>query len=168
MLYVYAIQKRHADPETYLPAFHAAVKCQKQITSIAVPGSLAQRYGVVLQELRLEVLRHNSQLLALAGEDIGTDEAGAMRENGNDGLLGSFSNQGPVDMNSQGMHFAPTASEEVAGHLNLGREDGPLGFGEHSPGSSIEQMMGWGQFDSLVSGMSEGNVGRTVLTIDSS
>lgn len=148
MLYVYAIQKRHSDPETYVPAFHAAVKCQKQITSIAVPGSLAQRYGVVLQELRLEVLRHNSQLLASAGDDIGTDEASALRGSGNEGLMGSFPDQVPIGMGSQGLQFAPTGGDDVAGQLNLG-------FGDHSPGSSIEQMMGWGQFDSLVSGMSD-------------
>lgn len=146
MLYVYAIQQRHAPPETYLPAFHAAVKCQAQISSIAIPGSLAQRYGVVLQELRLEVLRHNSHLLALTtGGGDGTD-GGAMRE-GDEALLGSFSNQDLVGLGPQDIHLGLTG-EDVPGQLGVAGEEG-LGFVGRSPGSSIVQMTGWGQFDSL-------------------
>lgn len=149
MLYVYAIQQRHAPPETYLPAFHAATKCQAQITSIAIPGSLGQRYGVVLQELRVELLRHNTNLLDLGSTD-GQGAAGgstSMR-NGEEGLLGSYTNQDILDLGPQGIGFAPSA-EDITGQLGLAGQDG-LGFSEHSPGSSIVQMTGWGQFESLV------------------
>lgn len=148
MLYVYAIQQRHAPPETYVPAFHAAIRCQAQISSIAIPGSLAQRYGVVLQELRLEVLRHNSHLLALTtGGGDGTD--GGEIQEGGETLLGSCSNQDLLGLGPQGMHLS-SAGEDVAGHFGVASEEG-LGFVGHSPGSSIVQMTGWGQFDSLVS-----------------
>jgi hypothetical protein len=147
MLYVYAIQQRHASPDTYLPAFQAAIKCQGQITSIAIPGSLAQRYGVVLQELRLEVLRHNSHLLALTTEAERVD-GGTMRD-GNEALLGAYAGQNLLGLGPQSMQFAPTG-EGIGDHLGLSGEEG-LGFVEHSPGSSIVQMTGWGQFDSLVS-----------------
>ncbi|KAI5456689.1 finger protein [Mariannaea sp. PMI_226] len=148
MLYVYAIQQRHAPPETYLPAFHAAIKCQSQITSIAMPGSLAQRYGVVLQELRLEVLRHNSHLRELSaadGEITGTNVGES-----DELLIETYPNQGLQGLGSHRMHFVPPG-EGVAEHLGLANEEG-LDFVEHSPGSSILRMTGWGQFDSLVTG----------------
>lgn len=147
MLYVYAIQKRNAPQETYLPAFQAAVKCQAQISSIAIPGSLAQRYGVVLQELRLEVLRHNSHLQALTiGGGDGTN-GGAIQE-GDEAQLGSFSDQDPLGLGPEGMHLSLTA-RGIPGQLGVAGDDG-LGFVERSPGSSTVQMTGWGQFDSLV------------------
>lgn len=149
MLYVYAIQQRHAPPETYLPAFHAATKCQAQITSIAIPGSLGQRYGVVLQELRVELLRHNTNLLDLGSTNgQGAGSGSASIRNGEEGLLGSYTNQDILDLGPQSIGFAP-ASEDITGQLGLTGQDG-LGFSEHSPGSSIVQMTGWGQFESLV------------------
>ncbi|WAO96727.1 Fungal-trans domain-containing protein [Fusarium falciforme] len=151
MLYVYAIQQRHAPPETYLPAFHAATKCQAQITSIAIPGSLGQRYGVVLQELRVELLRHNTNLLDLGStHGQGAASGSASMRNGEEGLLGSYTNQDILDLGPQGIGFAPGA-EDITGQLGLAGQDG-LGFSEHSPGSSIVQMTGWGQFESLVTG----------------
>ncbi|KAH6670261.1 nonribosomal peptide synthetase-like protein [Plectosphaerella plurivora] len=154
MLYLYAIQRRHSPPETYLPAFNAATRCQAQITSIALPGSLAQRYGLVLQELRLELLRHNSHLLALAtgqiqGQGQGQGGPGVVGAVGGHGLLmdeavvGRFSADLlalEADGGAGGLGFAG------AGGLPL--DDGGL-FPDASPGSSIAQLTGWGQFDSL-------------------
>ncbi|KAJ3526857.1 hypothetical protein NM208_g10982 [Fusarium decemcellulare] len=148
MLYVFAIQQRHAPPETYLPAFHAATRCQSQITSIAIPGSLAQRYGVVLQELRVEVLRHNTHLLHLTTGSDGAAAGSAGIREGDAALIGSYANQEMIGL-PHGMNFA--SADDVAGHLALASEEN-LGFPEHSPGSSIVQMTGWNQFDSLVSG----------------
>lgn len=147
ILYVYAIQQRHAPPETYLSTFHAGVKCQAQISSIAIPGSLAQRYGVVLQELRLEVLRHNSHLLALT-IDGGNGTDGAAILEGDEAPLGSYPNEDLLGLGSQGIYLDPTG-EDVPGHLGAAGDES-LGFIGHSPGSSTVQMTGWGQFDSLV------------------
>lgn len=46
--------------------FRLASRCHAQIKSIATKGSLMQRYGVVLQELRLEVLRNNNHLASVS------------------------------------------------------------------------------------------------------
>lgn len=147
ILYVFAIQQRNAPPETYLPAFHAATKCQLQITSIAISGSLAHRYGVVLQELRAELLRHNAHLFALTAEqDDGTGTGLDMQ--GGHLNLERFGNTGLVDLQAGHMGL-DSASGNVGGQLSIGQDDG-LGFADGSPGSSIIQMTGWGQFDSLV------------------
>ncbi|KAL8404672.1 hypothetical protein RB594_009507 [Gaeumannomyces avenae] len=58
VLYVHAIQQRNSPPETYLAAFNAATICQDHLASVAIRGTLTERYGVVLQELRNEVLKH--------------------------------------------------------------------------------------------------------------
>jgi hypothetical protein len=162
MLYVFAIQQRHSPPETYLPAFYAATKCQTQITSIATPGSLAQRYGVVLQELRLELLRHNGHLLALAaahrdgtasgpnafleGDDM-VISVSAMNQFGDGNMLSLEDNGAATAM----LGMAQGHGVGASGHL-AGLGDDALGITEESPGSSIIQMAGWGQFDSLVTG----------------
>lgn len=146
MLYLYAIQRRHSPPESYLPAFQAATRCQAQITSIATPGSLAQRYGVVLQELRLELLRHNSHLLSMTTGQ--RDEASGRQQSvlGQDeAILGQFNADLLALEAADNLGFGGDANN----HLPMG-EDG-MGFQDASPGSSIAQMTGWGQFDSLVS-----------------
>lgn len=147
MLYVYAIQQRHTPAETYLPAFQAAVKCQEQITSIAMPGSLAQRYGVVLQELQFEVLKHNSHLLAMASGDNVTDSEALLESTR--AVLSSYSTQPLLGANNQSTHFT-TTGESLPGDLGLSGEDN-FGLVDQSPGSSIVHMIGWSQFDSLVS-----------------
>lgn len=147
MLYVYAIQQRHAPLETYLPAFQAATKCQSLITTIATPGSLAQRYGVVLQELRLELLRHNSHLLAMtANAQDGNQET--MKLEGDDAVLGALTNLDMLGSNGGDLIGIGQNAGDANSQLAL---DDPLGFVDGSPGSSIIQMTGWGQFDSLVS-----------------
>lgn len=151
MLYVFSIQQRNSPLETYLPAFHAATKCQQQITSIAIPGSLAQRYGVVLQELRLELLRQNTHLLSLAaGQRNGSGAAGVLLE-GDESVLRQFDSADLLALGASELAFgAGAGAPDASGQLDIGQDDG-LGFPDASPGSSIVQMTGWGQFDSLVS-----------------
>ncbi|PNH39894.1 hypothetical protein VD0004_g7020 [Verticillium dahliae] len=152
MLYVFSIQQRNSPLETYLPAFHAATKCQQQITSIAIPGSLAQRYGVVLQELRLELLRQNTHLLSLAaGQRNGSGAAGVLLE-GDESVLRQFDSADLLALGASELAFgAGAGAPNASGQLDIGQDDG-LGFPDASPGSSIVQMTGWGQFDSLVTG----------------
>ncbi|KAK1505524.1 finger protein [Colletotrichum abscissum] len=71
ILYVFAIQRRTETPETCLDCFRLASQCHAQIESIATNGSLMQRYGVVLQELRLEVLRNNTYLAPVSNPRAG-------------------------------------------------------------------------------------------------
>ncbi|KAK1469775.1 finger protein [Colletotrichum melonis] len=71
ILYVFAIQRRTETPETCLDCFRLASQCHAQIESIATNGSLMQRYDVVLQELRLEVLRNNTYLAPVSNPRAG-------------------------------------------------------------------------------------------------
>lgn len=140
VLYVYAIQQRHQPPQTYVPAFHAASKCQLQISSIAIQGSLAQRYGLVLQELRLELLRHSRHL-----RELSEQQAEGMA--GPEVLLQDRTL--PLD------HSTAIRAEPVdlaVGQIGLNPTVGNDGlcFADNSPGSSILHVTGWGQFDSLV------------------
>ena len=151
MLYVYAIQQRHSPLETYLPAFHAATKCQALITSIATTGSLAQRYGVVLQELRLELLRHNRQLASIAAAEQreGTNtEMGTVVLGGDENIMSQADNIGVLGFGGDNLGLGRPPADPN-GYSNLGYD--PLAFPEDSPGSAIIQMTGWNQFDSLVS-----------------
>lgn len=149
ILYVYAIQQRDSAPETYLPAFHAATRCQGLITSIATTGSLSQRYGVVLQELRLELLRHNTQLASLAVEQNETSTGlGTLVLGGSENITGQEDNIGTLDFTCDSLDMNRTAGE-LSGLNNLAYDS--LAIPDGSPGSSIIQMTGWNQFDSLVS-----------------
>lgn len=162
MLYVFAIQQRHALPSTYLPAFYAGTKCQTQITSIATAGSLAQRYSLVLQELRLELLRHNSHLLALVtAHRDGAAQGSSLFLEGDDLVIGAMAGAGgqfgdanllPMEHNNAAMALGLAQGHGGGGSGHIaGLGDDTLGFAEGSPESSIVQMAGWGQFDSLVS-----------------
>lgn len=130
MVYVYAIQQRNSPPETYMHLFQAATRCQSQIVNIATPGSLAHRYGLVLQELRLELLRLNTQIVSAQGEVIPSSvDAGTTKA---DSEMGMAQDSGQMGGEMGAVHMLA---------------DDVLGF---SPGSSIVQMAGWSQFDSLV------------------
>ncbi|KAI6778152.1 uncharacterized protein J7T54_007198 [Emericellopsis cladophorae] len=152
MLYVWSIQQRNSPLDTYLPIFRAATKCQHQTTSIATPGSLAQRYGVVLQELRLELLRLNSHLLNLVvGQKNGNGASDLLLE-ADESILGQFESADLLALGANNLGFATgTEAPNAGGQLGIGQEDSH-GFPDASPGSSIVQMTGWGQFDSLVTG----------------
>jgi len=63
VLYVYTIQSRIEPTEIWRPYFQAAERCQSQISSLkAVKDSFAQRYSIVLEELRLEALKQITQM----------------------------------------------------------------------------------------------------------
>jgi len=59
VLYVYTIQQQRflSSVETYQRYLDAAIRCQSQLSNISGPDSLVARYCLVLEELRLEVLR---------------------------------------------------------------------------------------------------------------
>lgn len=134
-----------------MTAFRAATKCQALITSMATTGSLAQRYGVVLQELRLELLRHNRQLASLAAnEQVRTNtEMDTLSLGGDENIMSQADNVGILGFGGNSLDVGQ-APGDPNGYRNLGYDS--LAFPEDSPGSSIIQMTGWNQFDSLVSG----------------
>ncbi|KAI1340164.1 fungal-specific transcription factor domain-containing protein [Xylariaceae sp. FL0016] len=146
ILYVHAIQQRQSSPDTYLTAFQAAAKCQEQLETTSRQGSLTRRYGVVLQELRHEVLRHNSHLASLYPSEY-RDNVQSSHQTSHEvsGAISSLchpSSQVLVPM------AGPTPTAEVNHHEVMDFTSMPGG----SPESPIAEMTGWGQFDSLVTG----------------
>lgn len=57
MLYIYVIQHSASPLGVHNDYFLAATRCQSHIAAIAEKGSLSERYGFVLEELRVEALR---------------------------------------------------------------------------------------------------------------
>ncbi|KAK7530009.1 finger protein [Phyllosticta citribraziliensis] len=146
VLYVFTIQEQNSHPQLYERLFDAGKKCQGQISEISIPGSLAERYGVVLEELRLEILRYNNYL--------------ASREQ----VLATNGTSGPGEnQDLAGMETGPGATN---GHFNGGSRNpnhnaeigalGQLQSNQFSPldgsTSDIAEFPDWGQFDSLVTG----------------
>ncbi|KAB2571371.1 putative transcriptional regulatory protein [Lasiodiplodia theobromae] len=139
--------------------FRAASRCHDQIARVATKGSLAERYAVVLQELRLELLRHNHHYYGIInGEDSSSNRATA---NAGLGLAAAVlppemvfgAGAGGAGGQQQADELAAAAGLEGLGGQQGGGAGGLEGaFAEASPSSSIAQMTGWGQFDSLVVG----------------
>ena len=149
-LYVYAIQKRSSPPETYLTHFRSASRCHSQLESIATRGSLMQRYGVVLEELRVEVLRHNHSLAAIVtpgpiGDDFDIDQQAA-------NLLPS---RHPHSGMEEFRHSSDGDRHGLAGMVgDMDRGALAVHGAKHSidlVGGDLTHMTNWGLFDSLVS-----------------
>lgn len=141
ILYVHAIQRHTSSLGDHLPTLQAAIKCQSQISALARPGSLSERYGVVLGELRLELFRHKPDLRSLF-PDIELEPSQAVQLMSDHGVP---------------MHNMDLAVDLGVRSMDGLRADGhPLtddqaAFPDQSPSSSIAQMTGWERFDSLVS-----------------
>lgn len=144
MLYVFAIQRRTESPETYLDCFRLASRCHAQIESIATSGSLMQRYGVVLQELRLEVLRNNTYLASCS-----TPRAGNLstpNEDNENSLVSYQESQLDPGVGDSGLRLAVgRAAEGVP-------QDVADPF--HAFDVGFFNMTNWAQFDSLVGNIS--------------
>ncbi|KAF6819670.1 finger protein [Colletotrichum plurivorum] len=159
ILYVYAIQQRAEAPETYLSSFRLASRCHAHIEAIAVKGSLMQRYGVVLQELRLEVLRNNNYLASVSAIRAGEAPAGGEGVPAQRELLHNSRESG-----QRGQQYGDYASSmpKVDQGQDLGDAVGggrPSNSVAANPVASMDVLDGgffhitnWGQFDSLVTG----------------
>ena len=62
------IQRRESRPEFYNHYLAAATRCQSHLSSIAEKGSLPERYSLVLEELRGEVVRQTKNMQPSAME----------------------------------------------------------------------------------------------------
>ncbi|KAL1617837.1 hypothetical protein SLS54_007618 [Diplodia seriata] len=151
VLYVHTIQQQQrrlpppstttTDNDEQSSHYRAASRCHDQISRIATKGSLAERYGVVLQELRMELLRHGSV------------------DGGNGNVGGVQRQQQEIDVGMAVPVVAPPVlaqpvfqqqQDGLGGLDGLQQQQGIEAFAEASPSSSIAaQMTGWGQFDSL-------------------
>ena len=57
VLYTYTIRSQLDGPSAWLEYFRAAERCQRLIASVAVSESLGQRFFVIMEEFRLEVVK---------------------------------------------------------------------------------------------------------------
>ena len=121
----------------------AAERCQDQIAGMAVSGSLAQRYSVVLEELRIEAIKqtqrqqeaHNrAHINFIVQSDV---PAPQLHTQSGESIVVSESNpdrlQGSVDM-------FPLSDPAAF-------NNGP---NSATPSSLIAELTSWGEFDSLV------------------
>lgn len=131
IIFIYAIQRNSSLGE-HLPTLQAAIKCQSQISALARPGSLSERYGVVLAELRLELFRHKPELRSLFPDIEALSPLQLMSGN-----------------TLHSMDLAVDIGRPLPGNAQHLPEEAT--FHDHSPSSSIAQMTGWERFDSLVS-----------------
>ncbi|OAQ72002.2 Zn(2)Cys(6) transcription factor [Pochonia chlamydosporia 170] len=122
ILYIYAIQHRDCPPEEYADQFEAAERCQRHISAIAEKGSLSERYWLVLEELRVEVLHQtgrNNQISS--GSDNGDASVG-------------------VDEHGSAAMYSDLAASGTVGGPDATVHDFP-----------ISDYSGWGNFTSMVS-----------------
>ncbi|KAN0096685.1 Fungal specific transcription factor domain containing protein [Hyaloscypha variabilis] len=142
VLYVYTIQQRTAPEERYRPYFDAATRCQKQISAMAENESLAQRYTVVLEELRLEAIKQTQNPAHQLGNEL------------NSAVQSNFSAPQAVMQPSQ---IAPggingTTMQSPVNMFSASDATMQLGDGPNSttPSSLMAELTSWGEFDSLV------------------
>ncbi|CZR68623.1 uncharacterized protein PAC_18522 [Phialocephala subalpina] len=57
VFYTYTIRARSDDLSTWIDFFRAAERCQSLVSTVATEDSLAQRFCVIMEEFRLEVIR---------------------------------------------------------------------------------------------------------------
>ncbi|KAI9651249.1 hypothetical protein NHQ30_001287 [Ciborinia camelliae] len=117
----------------YIRYFEAAARCHSQISSRAKNESLAQRYSVVLEELRLEAIADHQEHRKTYGSQP-TQIAG-----------GSHSNRITVQSGVSGL-----VNGGIARAGSIEGADGE--YVESSPSVTMDPLTSWGEFDSLVTG----------------
>lgn len=147
MLYVYTIQQRQAPPGSYISFFTAGTQCQAQISRHAREGSLLQRYGMVLEELRIEVLRNNPVLQGTTV--LPTEPEDAIASSSNLGVA----NATTAVANAQPDLCVPphpgVDQRLIPGAQFQAVNEAVVGL---SPNMSSVPLAGWRQFDSLLTG----------------
>jgi galactonate dehydratase len=141
---VYTIQQRHAPKEKYQSYLDIAEKCQAQISSMGENESLAKRYSVVLEELRLEAVRKPQQHLEFSSTNSGREVLQR------DLTVPSMALQlGQLDhLNSlqrQETSFAGDMSSNYANETMHSDSQNTM-----TPSSLMADLTSWGEFDSLV------------------
>lgn len=110
-----------------------AEKCQAQISSIGEDESLAQRYSVVLEELRLEAVK--------------TTQRPTETHHGNFDITSTLQQSSAQPEESDGLSGQPQA-----GFADMFPNDQLSGVGQNdaTPASFMADLTSWGEFDSLV------------------
>jgi hypothetical protein len=168
VLYIHTIQRRFDFADNWRPDFLAAEKCQAQLTSQVDKSSLVQRYGVVLEELRQEVVK---QIKKVHTGNKSDNSESATRRGGAQSLdiaVQQSDSNLPTPFISQATDIPSTSwftvcSPEVPNIPLTATYIRPLApadavdaaqlpFTDICPGPSPSSMFGWAEFDSLVCG----------------
>ncbi|BCS29674.1 uncharacterized protein APUU_71244S [Aspergillus puulaauensis] len=125
VLYVYAIQ--HTGPsEALSPYLEAATRCKNQMSNAAEPDSLASRYCLVLEELRVEAVGRSTQ--PVTDNNISTTS----------GTVEVLGGSAPMNDNGGSPVLMPA----------FDNQEGALDF-YASPQSSGIDITGWMEFESM-------------------
>ena len=179
VLYVYTIQHRADSDVAWRSYFQAAEKCQGQITSYArEKDSFAQRYSIVLEELRSEAVKQNEhQAMDKQTKsenefqsDHDTEVARTILRLSDNNHMDSFASlrgdqyrninqMGSVGGVAQSQtRLPPNYNAFENFHQTLPLEHGSMQFGHDiarsSPTAFTGEATGWGDFDSFVSSLS--------------
>jgi hypothetical protein len=147
---VYTIQQRHAPRGGYQSYLDVAEKCQTQISSMGENDSLAKRYSVVLEELRLEAVRKPQQFWETPHSTLGG------------GFLQSGSTAPPTTLrlgHSDNLNSMQRREPSLVGDV-LDYTNGTIpGDSQNvtTPSSLMADLTSWGEFDSLVSSFGLGS-----------
>ncbi|KAF5521991.1 hypothetical protein CGCA056_v007420 [Colletotrichum aenigma] len=155
ILYVYAIQQRAEAPEKYFLCFQLASKCHSLYERNSVKGTLTQRYGVVLQELRLEVLRNNNYLASTSPIQAGGDSLPSEMRTARDSSTATATYSVRAKSQFDDLHIgSKAATSQIENTTENQLVNGNAGHVTSVDALNTElfQISDWGQFDSLVTG----------------
>ncbi|KAI0190601.1 transcriptional regulatory protein GAL4 [Astrocystis sublimbata] len=131
ILYVSLLHKRASPHNVYSTCFSAAARCQSHLSMIAEKGSLSERYCLVLEELRVEVLRQTQGTCQPASDSGKQDQ-----------------NQQQGD--TQATSFPSLRNSNSAASFAAMSVEAPIDL-NGMPSSAFADSSGWGQFASMVS-----------------
>lgn len=147
VLYIYRIQQHLITPGRCENYFAAGQRCQRQLESVSGTDCLAQRYCLVLEELRVEASRTSGRLsnasetpIPLAADNAPTSGDAALQD-----TLLPVSTTPQTDSASPGMGAFYNAT-------NVPPTPESAGFNSNffASNSVMADLTSWGQFDSLV------------------
>ncbi|KUI69372.1 hypothetical protein VM1G_05436 [Cytospora mali] len=130
VLYVYTIQQTVSRTQGHQNYLLSAIRCQTQLSKIAEEGSLAERYCLVLEELRKEAVHRSENLQANISAAASIEKQPQQSE--------------PIHQ-ERSVLDAGTAMQH---DFNAEQIPDAAGFGT-TPGSSVYEISGWGAFDSI-------------------
>jgi hypothetical protein len=145
VLYIYRIQQHLITPGKCEGYFDAGQRCQRQLESVSETDCLARRYCLVLEELRVEALRHRSKLSTASVPAVTVQPDVKFTGDGvqdtlvlNDALQTDCVNP-ELNPNFYDTTNIPPTPESAMFNMDL-----------LSSNNNMADLTSWGQFDSLV------------------
>lgn len=137
VLFVYLMQHDPTSTDSYQTYLSAATECQKELSNIAEPGSLAARYCIVLAELRAEIILRCERVQAASPPREVAETSTATLGQAQADTLHSIDFNAMVDQQPTGSSELPSAAD----HSQMN---------DTSPESSLADLSSWVQFECMV------------------